>query len=139
MKIDLLRHPLRGGPSGGEMRGVLSMALPCAVSAHARSGLVTAEHLLIPYCLSLYGAGRGEALASYAALHSMAIPIVLFPGAVLGSFSGLLVPECAESESRNETKRLSRLASVSVGGCLLFSVGCAALLLVGADEVGWLF
>lgn len=138
IKIDLLRHPLQGGACGGEFRGVLAMALPCAASAYARSGLVTAEHLLIPYCLSLYGAGRGEALSSYAALHSMAIPIVLFPGAVLGSFSGLLIPECAEAESRKEKGRLSRLASASVGGCLLFSVGCAVLLSVGADEVGWL-
>lgn len=139
IKWDLVRHPLRGGAYGGELGGVAAMALPCAISAHARSGLVTVEHLLIPYCLSLSGIQRGDALASYAAIHSMTIPLVLFPSAILGAFSGLLVPECAEMESRNEQKRLSRLSGYALGGCLLFSVGCATMLFLGAEELGWLF
>lgn len=135
-KWDLSRHSLTGGGTGGEGRAVVGYALPCAVSAHARSGLVTIEHLLIPICLGWSGLPRGEALASYAAMHSMALPIVLFPTAVLAAFSGLLVPECAELEGQGKKARLSRLASRAVSLSFLFAVLSATLLYLGAENLG---
>lgn len=133
---DRRRHPLSGGETGGEGRAVVGYALPCATSAYARSGLVTLEHLLIPICLGWGGMDRATALASYAAMHSMALPILLFPTAVLSSFSGLLVPECAELEGRGAMRRLSRVAERAVRGALLFAVGAAVLLFLGADALG---
>ncbi len=137
---DLARHPLSGGGVGGEMRQVAATALPCAVSAHLRSGLVTIQHLLIPFCLADFGGGRGEALASYAALHSMALPVVLFPTAVVSAFSGLLIPECAELEGRGERGRLGRVSGRALTLAVLFSVGCAAVLGIGGEGFGlWLY
>ena len=135
-RIDLRRHRMSGGSTGGEGRAVFSYAFPCAVSAQLRSGLVTVQHLLIPFALGLGGATRGGALASYAALHSMALPIVLFPTAILASFSGLLVPECAELSGRAEHKRLSHLSERALFGALAFASLSAALLFVGADTLG---
>ncbi len=134
--IDRRRHPLKGGAFGGEGRAVVGFALPCAASAYARTGLVTLEHLLIPVCLSMGGAARGDALASYAAIHSMALPILLFPTAILSSFSGLLVPECAELDGRGEGERLGRVASRAIGMTLLFSTFAALLLFLGGDGLG---
>lgn len=135
---DMRRHPLSGGAVGGELRSVVGFAFPCAASAYARSGLVTLEHLLIPVCLTMGGMGRGDSLASYAALHSMALPILLFPTAVLSSFSGLLVPECAELDGRGERGRVGRLASRAVGGTLFFAMLSATLLFLGGDALGML-
>lgn len=134
--IDKKRHPLSGGGTGGEGRAVLGYALPCAVSAHARSGLITLEHLLIPICLGWSGLQREASLASYAAMHSMALPVVLFPTAILSSFSGLLVPECAELEGSGRMGKLSRLASRAVTAALLFSLLSATLLFLGAENFG---
>lgn len=134
--IDKKRHPLFGGGTGGEGRAVLGYALPCAVSAHARSGLITVEHLLIPICLGWSGLPRSASLASYAAMHSMALPVVLFPTAILSSFSGLLVPECAELEGAGRMKKLSSLASRAVTVALLFAVFSATLLFLGAENLG---
>lgn len=134
--IDGRRHPLSGGGVGGEMRSVAGFALPCAASAYARSGLVTLEHLLIPISLSMGGLGRGDALAAYAALHGMALPILLFPTAILSSFSGLLVPECAEMEGAGDHGRLGRVASRAVSGAFLFATFAALLLFLGADGLG---
>lgn len=136
--IDRRRHPLAGGSTGGEGKAVVGFALPCAASAYARSGLLTLEHLLIPIALSWSGLGRGEALASYASLHSMALPILLFPTAVLSSFSGLLVPECAELEGRGEKARLSHIARRALFGAFGFAVLSALLLFLGADSLGQL-
>lgn len=137
-RLDLRRHPLSGGGRGGEGRAVLGFAFPCAASAYARSGLVTLEHLLIPVCLAMSGLGRGDALSSYAALHSMALPILLFPTAILSSFSGLLVPECAELDGRGERGRVGHMATRAVGGTLVFAVFCALLLFLGAESLGML-
>ena len=135
-RIDISRHPLSGGEVGREGKAVFSYAFPCAVSAQARSGLLTVQHLLIPYALGLGGAARADALASYAALHSMALPVVLFPTAILASFSGLLVPECAELESRENKGMLSRLAHKALFFALAFASLSAALLFLGADTLG---
>lgn len=135
-RIDLSRHRLSGGDTGGEGRAVFGYAFPCAVSAQLRSGLLTVQHLLIPYALTLGGAMRGEALASYAALHSMALPVVLFPTAILASFSGLLVPECAELDGVGDTARLGRLSRKALFGALVFASLSAALIFVGADTLG---
>ena len=135
-RIDLARHPLSGGEAGREGKAVFSYAFPCAVSAQARSGLLTVQHLLIPYALGLGGASRAAALSSYAALHSMALPVVLFPTAILASFSGLLVPECAELEGAGQGKRLSRLTHKALFGALTFASLSAALLFLGADTLG---
>lgn len=137
-RLDRRRHPLKGGGTGGEARAVVGFAFPCAASAYARSGLVTLEHLLIPICLSWGGLARGDALASYAALHSMALPILLFPTAVLSSFSGLLVPECAELDGRGERGRVGVIATRAVGGTLLFALLSALLMFLGADSLGML-
>lgn len=134
--VDRRRHKLEGGFTGGEGRAVVGFALPCAASAYARSGLVTLEHLLIPVCLGWGGLARGDALASYAALHSMALPVLLFPTAILSSFSGLLVPECAELDGRGEKARLGHIASRAVGGTLIFAVASALLLFLGAEDLG---
>lgn len=134
--IDRRRHPLAGGAFGGEGKAVVGFAFPCAASAYARTGLVTLEHLLIPVCLSMGGAARGEALASYAVIHSMALPILLFPTAVLSSFSGLLVPECAELDGRGERARVGRIATRAIGTTLFFSLFAALLLFLGADGLG---
>ncbi len=138
-KWDMHRHKMKGGETGGEMKALLGTALPCALSAHARQGLVTVEHLLIPFCLGLSGFLREEALSSYATLHSMAIPTVLFPAAILSSFSGLLVPECAELGSQGKEKTLSLLSTKALRMGLLFSIGAAFTLLLGANALGQLF
>ncbi len=134
--MDRRRHTMSGGGTGGEGRAVVGFAFPCAASAYARSGLLTLEHLLIPVALSWGGLARGDALASYASLHSMALPILLFPTAVLSSFSGLLVPECAELEGIGAKKRLSHIASRALFGAFLFALFSSLLLFLGADSLG---
>ncbi|MCQ2386022.1 MAG: oligosaccharide flippase family protein, partial [Clostridia bacterium] len=104
-----------------EFRTVLANALPCALSAHARSGLLTIEHLLIPKCLKAFGMGRSKALSSYASLHGMAIPVVLFPLAVLTPFTGLFIPEFAELEEKKNKKTIGKLAQKAMSSASVFS------------------
>ncbi len=118
---------------------IAHIALPIAASAYVRSGLVTVEHILIPIALGAGGAAPEAALASYGVLHSMAIPLVLFPAAITSAFSSLLVPEVAESAAAGEKKRIRHIAERAISATLLFSVLAAAVLLATSGEIGRLF
>lgn len=118
---------------------LLRTALPVAFSAYVRSGLVTVEHMLIPRGLEKVGNSRDQALASYGILHSMVFPLVLFPSAISSSFSGLLVPEIAEATAINDQERIHRIIRRVYHTVLIFSVGCAGIMLCFAHELGDLF
>ena len=136
--IDRVRHPF-GGDALVEkrkagMKPLFAIALPVAFGAYARSALLSLEHILIPMALASAVGGREGALASYGVLHSMAIPIVLYPMAVLSSFAGILVPEYTESLARRDERRLHRMTNESLSLSLLFAYAvCAALFLFGRE------
>ncbi len=136
--IDRVRHPfakdlpLEEKKAG--MKPLFAIALPVAFGAYARSALLSLEHILIPISLAAAVGGQEGALASYGVLHSMAIPIVLYPMAVLSSFAGILVPEYTESLARRDKRRLHRMTRESLSLSLLFAYAvCAALLLFGRE------
>ena len=118
-----------------EMFGII---LPVAAAAFARSGLSTLEHMLIPRGLRANPATAETALASYGVLCGMAMPVVLFPTALLYSFTGLLVPEFAEADARGDRGRIRGMVSRALGMTLIFSIGCAGILGQFADELGML-
>ena len=121
---------------GGFFR-VSSMALPLALSAYIRSALLTLEHTLIPKGLVKRGESVAEALASYGVLHGMALPMLLYPMATLTSFSGLLVPEFAESDARGERERMIRLAGEALDTTLLYATVTTVMMYVFAEELGY--
>ena len=127
----------RGGEEvpGGWGR-LFNMAVPVALSAYIRSALLTFEHVLIPKSLKKGGNEYSDALASYGILHGMAMPVILYPMALLTAFSGLLVPEFAECKARGEIDRMSSIASRALGYTLAFSCGSAVLLYTFSDEIG---
>ena len=114
-------------PRGYYLRTVAEAALPVAFGSYARQGLVSAEHLAIPWGLRKSGAGASDALASYGVLHGMVFPLILYPSAILGSVSGLLIPEMASSKATGETLRIRRIASIVFRLALLYSIGAAAV------------
>ena len=115
---------------------VAAIALPVAVSAYMRSGLLTLEHILIPRGLSAYGAGSAAALAAYGTLQGMALPVILYPAAVLSSFSALLIPEITEQQTINNQREICYIAGRAYQISLLFSIGTAAVMLFLSRELG---
>ncbi len=137
--FDRCRH-LRG--SGGESAGITArlchIALPVALSAYVRSGLLTIEHILIPRALLKRGnRTREEALTTYGVLQGMALPVIMYPMAVLSSFSGLLVPVFAAHNARGEEERISSIASRMLHLTTVFAVGCTALFAFFAYDLGF--
>ena len=115
---------------------VSSIALPVAISAYARSGLLSIEHILIPRGLLKYGAGNSVALASYGAIQSMALPVVLYPAAILTSFSALLIPEITEQQSAGNDEEIRYVAHRVYQYATLFSIGVAGIMLFLSPLLG---
>ncbi len=127
----------RGGTKGAHpLRRTASIALPVAVGSYARQGLLTAEHLAIPWGLKRSGASSSAALASYGVLHGMVFPLIFFPSAVLGAFSGLLVPEFTEAHERGDGAHIRRMAEKVLRTSLLFSLGVSGIFVSFAYEIG---
>ena len=116
---------------------VAKMALPIAFSQYVRSFLLSIEHSMIPRRLQKSGSTEAEALASYGYLHGMALPIILFPMTPLSSFSGLLVPEFAESEAAGDKSRMERIAGEALSKTLMYAIVSAVFLYVFAEEMGY--
>ena len=124
---------------GGEaatVKKLLGITVPVTLSACLRSGLLTLQHILIPRGLKQSGASWESALTSYGILHSMVLPVVLFPSAFISSFSGLLIPEVAESWARGDRERVARLAGKIITPALVFSFGVAGIMACFGYELG---
>ena len=122
--------------SSGRAVRVSAIALPVAISAYMRSGLITIEHILIPTGLSAYNASNSAALAAYGTLQGMALPVILYPAAILSSFAALLIPEITEQQAANNTKEIRYIAGRAYQIALLFSIGTAAVMLLLSRELG---
>jgi stage V sporulation protein B len=115
---------------------VSDIALPVAISAYARSGLLAIEHILIPLGLLSFGAGSSEALSAYGSLQSMALPIVLYPAAVTSAFAGLLIPEMTAQQSANNRTEIRYIAQRVYQLTLLFAIGTSAVMLCFSAPLG---
>ncbi len=119
-------------------RELFGITVPIAAAAYVRSGLTTLEHILIPRGLRKNPLTADSALAIYGVLCGMVMPIIMFPTALLYSFTGLLIPEFAEETERKDSARVCYMISRSLGLTLIFSIGCAALMIMFSNELGML-
>ena len=126
----------RAGSSANEGRKLMKIALPIALTAYVRSGLITLEHILIPEGLRNSGSSHAASLAAYGCIQGMAIPVVLYPAALISSFSGLLVPELAECHVQNCRLRINYMISRVWSLSLMFSIGIAGILICFSGEIG---
>ena len=115
---------------------LLRLCIPLALNDYLRSGLNTAEQLLIPYGLARYGGSTEQAMADYGTIHAMVFPILMFPAAVLYALSDLLVPELSRANAMGRKLRIVDLTDKCLRLCMLFASGVAGFLFVSANELG---
>lgn len=117
-------------------RKLLAITLPVAIAAYARSGLITLEHMLIPIGLQHFGHSHSASLASYGTVHSMALPVVLFPGALLSAFAGLLIPEITEAHVKGELTRIRYMMGRVFSLTLLYAIFISGMMIAFSYELG---
>ncbi len=126
-------------PAVGITRYVLHIALPILLTACIRSGLATLQHLLIPAGLQKSGAAASAAMEAYGRVHGIVLPILLFPSALLSSFSGLLIPEVSEFRARGDEKTVRQTTFRVLRITLFFSIFVSGSMICYSDLLGSLF
>ncbi len=127
--------PQKSKKSAIEAAKMLRVALPDAAGTCARSVLLTVEHLLIPKGFRKSGEGSEAALAAYGNIHGLALPVLLFPSAILSSLSALLVPELARMNEKNEEDKINYTVRENLKKSLVFSFLCAIFMTLFAPAI----
>lgn len=140
---DRRRHiKINGTPSPHLTKKMLEISLPIALSAYIRSGLVTAEHALIPRGLRLYGEDLSNALSLYGVIHGMVFPLVLFPSALCQTYASLIVPElselCARYKNAKGNRHIKYIVSRSYKFGMIFASLTAGVMAAFSNELGTL-
>ena len=116
--------------------GIVTLALPLAATKLCLSLLQSAEAVLIPSRLKLYGLTDTQALSIYGVLTGMAYPFILFPSAVINSVSVMLLPDMAQSQSLGNQERIDLTASRTVTCSLYLGILCTGLFLFYGADMG---
>ncbi len=119
-----------------KFKDTVDISLPSALGTYARQGLTTLEHLAIPSGLKKSGLSSAAALASYGLLQGIAFPLVMFPYAVIGSFTSLLIPEIAARKELSDRDGIVNLTQNVYYYSAIFSVGACGIFVNYANELG---
>ena len=131
--LDRRRHRA-GGEIGARLTPrLLGIALPLAASAYARSALNAFRQLLVPRGLKRSGLSADAALAGYGIIGGMALPVLLFPTAVLTALAELLVPALTEAQVAGRTADIRRAVKPLLRAAFLFSLVCGSACFLAAD------
>ena len=115
---------------------IVALALPLAATRLSLSILQSAEAVLIPSRLKLYGLTDTQALSIYGVLTGMAYPFILFPSAVINSVSVMLLPDMAQSQSMGNQERIDLTTSRTVTSSLYLGILCTGLFLFYGADMG---
>ena len=113
---------------------LLKTALPLAVGDNLRTGISTAENLIVPKRLALYP-GMLSPLAAFGTVFGMVFPILMFPAAILFGLTELLIPELARCNAAKRMNRIHYLASKSLRVAMIYGTLCSGILFLTADDL----
>lgn len=115
---------------------IFSLAAPLTTSRILINLLVSLEAVTIPYALKAYGMEHSQALSIYGILNGMVLPLILFPNALTGSVSLMLLPTVSESQAMGNLEELKHTVKTTFSFCLLLGGLCTLFFLLFGDLLG---
>lgn len=116
---------------------LIRISLPIAFSAYIQTFLKALEDILIPKSLRLYGSSTSASLSIFGMVKGMAMPLLTFPSVFLASFSTLIIPEIAEANALNKSKRVNYIISRVFKFTLILAIFSTGLFLFFSYELGF--
>ena len=131
--LRLAEHPSVGQriPIGSKL---WHTAVPLALADNLRTGISTAENLMVPRRLAQYQ-GVLSPLAAFGTVCGMVFPILTFPMAILFGLTELLIPELARCNAADSQNRIHYLVKQSLRIALLFGTVCSCILFIVAEPL----
>ncbi|MBR1693562.1 MAG: polysaccharide biosynthesis protein [Lachnospiraceae bacterium] len=115
---------------------IVTLAVPLSANRIVLNLLQSVEAVYIPNRLMLYGMTKERVLSVYGVLTGMALPLILFPNALTGSISVLLLPYVSESQESHNDERLRYAIRRSVTYSLLLGFACTGFFFVSGRLLG---
>ena len=106
---------------------LVQTAAPLAMADVLRSGISTAENLMVPKRLA-ENPTIANPLASFGIVSGMVFPILMFPSCILFGLAELLIPELARCAAAGSKQRISYLVRRSLKVAMLYGFAFSGLL-----------
>lgn len=145
-RLDIKNQKISGNISQNITKKLINIALPITSGRYLSSFLRTLESTAVPRLLVSYGMTSAAALSHFGIIKGMALPLLLFPSAILNAISLLLIPELSEARAKNSalslrstvlvTLRMTTVISVFVGFVFLLCGEKLCMLLYGDALIG---
>ena len=101
---------------------LLSLAVPLSLNRVIINFLQSIEAIFIPQQLLKYGCSTSQALSVYGVLTGMALPLILFPGAITNSICVLLLPMVSEADAVGNRNKIAKAIQSSIRYGFLFGI-----------------
>ncbi len=115
-------------------RRLMSTAVPLALADDLKSGISTAENLMVPKRLAMCQR-IANPLAAFGIVCGMVFPILMFPMAILYGLAELLIPELARCAAAGSQTRIRYLAKRSLRLAMLYGCFFCGLLFLLSEEL----
>ncbi len=115
---------------------IFEHTLPITASHYLTSTLRTVESSLIPICLVAFGLSREEGLAKLGMIHSMAVPLMFFPSAMLTAAGTLLIPEIVRYNALGKNKKVKKTIESAVNLTIICAFPISAVFFLFGREWG---
>ncbi len=129
-----IRERASTGPRIAVRRRLLATAVPLALADDLKSGISTAENLMVPKRLALYPHAQ-DPLAAFGTVCGMVFPIVMFPAAILFGLAELLIPELARCNAAGSRQRIQYLVKRSLRVAMLYGCLCCGIIFLLAEDL----
>lgn len=119
-------------------KNILTLSVPLTSNRVLLNLLQSAEAIMIPGRLKLFGLDTQEALGTYGILTGMALPFILFPSAITNSVAVMLLPTIAEAQAADNYKGISKTIENTIKYCLLLGILCTGVFITFGSRIGTL-
>lgn len=131
--LRLRERPVRGNAFPIRRR-LLQAAVPLAGADVVRSGITTAENLLVPKRLAMCGS-VDDPLSAFGRVSGMVFPLMMFPACILYALAELLIPELARCNAAGSRKRIGYLVRKGLWAAMLYGVFFGGLIYLFAEPL----
>ena len=116
------------------LKRLRATALPLAAADDLRTGISTAENLMVPKRLALNTA-MTDPLAAFGIVSGMVFPVLMFPACILFGLAELLIPELARCAAAGSKKRIRYLVRRSLKSATIYGLLFFGLMYLAADSL----
>ena len=112
------------------IRVIALYAIPLNLNSLLLHLFESAEAILIPAQLIIYGLSKENAVSTYGIISGMTLPLLLFPSAITNSMSVMLLPKVSEDNSVQRSSSVITTLHQSVNICMHLGIMSCVLFIL---------